>query len=121
MHSICEHGPTTCLIEKLKPLLVYHEVAAYLNGHDHCAQFIDVGDGVQYHTIGSAHKNSPSTEHKKTVTDEQLKWHTGKGDGGFASVSITDEGMTVIHRDGPGNILYTSPTVRPKFTIPILL
>jgi tartrate-resistant acid phosphatase type 5 len=37
MHSICEHGPTTCLIEKLKPLLVYHKVAAYLNGHDHCA------------------------------------------------------------------------------------
>ena len=50
IYSICEHGPTPSLISQLKPMLVNYNVTAYMNGHDHCAQLIDVGDGVQYHT-----------------------------------------------------------------------
>ena len=34
--SICEHGPNSMLVQKLKPILELHHVSAYLSGHDHC-------------------------------------------------------------------------------------
>jgi tartrate-resistant acid phosphatase type 5 len=114
VYSICEHGPTPLLISQLKPMLVANNVTAYMNGHDHCAQYIDVGDGVQYHTIGSAHENNPSTAHQNTVTKEQLMFHTGVGLGGFASVAVEESGLTVVHRDGSGKILYTAPLQPPR-------
>ena len=114
IYSICEHGPTPSLISNLKPMLVQHNVSAYMNGHDHCAQFIDVNDGVQYHTIGSAHLNDPSTAHEKTLERSEIKFHTGSGKGGFATVEMTGKGMVVVHRDGDGNVLYTSPAVAAR-------
>jgi tartrate-resistant acid phosphatase type 5 len=35
MYSVCSHGPTSNLIENLKPLLIEHG-AHYMAGHDHC-------------------------------------------------------------------------------------
>lgn len=78
--SICEDGPTQVLIDRLKPMLEKYkvcplrqhrdvvimkplhslsmtsvlrssQVSAYLAGHDHCAQYIDEGLGVQYHGV----------------------------------------------------------------------
>merc|ERR1719240_1138067 len=63
VYSICEHGPTSCLRERLEPMLNQYDVTAYFNGHDHCAEHLRVGD-VDYHVIGSAHENNPSTAHK---------------------------------------------------------
>ena len=45
-------------------------------------------------------------------------WHTGAGDGGFASVAVTEDGLTVTHRDGNGKILYTAPTAKPRSKAP---
>eukprot|EP00656_Telonema_subtile_P035047 TRINITY_DN3905_c0_g1_i1.p1 TRINITY_DN3905_c0_g1~~TRINITY_DN3905_c0_g1_i1.p1 ORF type:complete len:358 (+),score=80.35 TRINITY_DN3905_c0_g1_i1:88-1161(+) len=116
MYSICEHGPTEQLIDQLKPLLIKYNVSSYINGHDHCAEHVDVGDGVQYHTIGSAHVNDPSTAHNTTLEKSQLKFHMGTGkagpqSGGFASVEVTDDGLVVTHRDGDGTVLYTAPAI----------
>ena len=36
--SVAEHGPTTCLLKKLKPLLEKYSASAYLCGHDHNLQ-----------------------------------------------------------------------------------
>ena len=114
VYSICEHGPTSNLIENLLPLLEKYKVSAYFNGHDHCAQHIDTGVGVQFHTIGSAHENDPSTAHASTVQQSQLKFHTGSGKGGFASVEVSNEGLVVTHRDGDGKVLYTAPSISPR-------
>jgi len=122
VYSICEHGPTSQLQEQLKPLLEKYRVNAYMNGHDHCAQMIQTsGDAVQYHTIGSAHLNNPSTNHLSTLpSSSDLKFHTGTGQGGFASVHVNNDGdmhggMTVVHRDGDGTVLYTAPTMSPRY------
>lgn len=36
--SVSEHGPTHCLLHKLRPLLIKHRATAYLCGHDHNLQ-----------------------------------------------------------------------------------
>ena len=36
--SVAEHGPTKCLVERLKPLLEKYEANTYLCGHDHNLQ-----------------------------------------------------------------------------------
>jgi 3',5'-cyclic AMP phosphodiesterase CpdA len=114
VHSVCEHGPTAFLVERVQPLLERHGASVYLSGHDHCAEHIDVGDGVQYHVVGAAHGSDASTAHMHTLEKGQLKFYSSEDDrGGFASVSVGREGLVVSHHAGNGTVLYTAPPV-PK-------
>ena len=36
--SVCEHGPTTKMVNDVMPLLDAHKVTAYFAGHDHCEE-----------------------------------------------------------------------------------
>lgn len=42
--SVSSHGPTACLLRKLRPLLIKHNATAYLCGHDHNLQVNDLAD-----------------------------------------------------------------------------
>lgn len=112
--SICEHGPTQQLIDSVRPLMEKYNVTAYMNGHDHCAEYIDEGRGVQYHTIGSAHGWDTSTAHASFVPKDSLKFHPKSGIGGFASVSFSKAGFTLTHMDAAGNALFAAPTLAPR-------
>jgi tartrate-resistant acid phosphatase type 5 len=38
VYSVAEHGPTQCLIDRLRPLLHQYHATAYICGHDHNLQ-----------------------------------------------------------------------------------
>ncbi len=38
IYSIAEHGPTACLVDRLRPLLHQYQATTYLCGHDHNLQ-----------------------------------------------------------------------------------
>lgn len=116
--SIAEHGPTSSLQPSSFPYLRDNRVSAYLCGHEHNEQHIDVGDGIQYHVIGSAHLADGSTAHSGTIESGQLKFHATPN-GGFASISANKNGMVVKHFDGSGKLLYTAPTIQPRGSAPV--
>jgi len=115
--SIAEHGPTKQLQPDSFPYLRENKVSTYLCGHEHNEQFIDVGDGIQYHVIGSAHVADSSTAHASTISSDQLKFH-GTPDGGFAGVTVSKVGMVVKHFDGAGKLLFTAPAIAPRGSTP---
>jgi hypothetical protein len=53
VYSICEHGPSSQLVQMLKPLMEKYNVTVYFAGHDHCAEHINIGTGPDYHGIGT--------------------------------------------------------------------
>jgi len=115
--SIAEHGPTNALQPSNFPYLRDNRVSAYMCGHEHNEQHIDVGDGTQYHVIGSAHSADKSTAHASTVKSEYVKFH-GTPKGGFATVSISKAGMVVKHLDQTGEVIYTAPAIAPRGSAP---
>lgn len=121
--SICEHGPTKVLVERLKPILEQHKVTAYLAGHDHCAQHIDEGKGVQYHGIGAGITCDKSTAHKDAIPKHSLKWHYDAGifgvlDGAFGHVSVSAAGLVVTHYNSKGKKLYEAPPIPGRHHLP---
>jgi hypothetical protein len=112
--SVCEHGPTGQLVSDVKPLLEKYGVTAYVSGHDHCAQHLDEGTGVDYHVIGSANFWDSSTVHLPNVPAGSLKWHPASGMGGFALVTANKTAFVVTHMSGDGGGLYVAPARAPR-------
>ena len=115
VYSVCEHGPTPELIAQVKPLLEQYRVTAYMAGHDHCMEYLRETDAtLDHHGVGSAHSNDPSTAHMDAVPKGSLRWHLQGADGGFASVVVTSEGLTVSHHQGDGTVAFTAPAHPPR-------
>lgn len=113
--SVAEHGPTKQLSPKNFPLLQKYKVSAYLCGHDHAAEHIDTGDGIQYHVIGSAERVG-SWNHAKSVPSEQVKFKA-LTKGGYSTVSVNKGGLVIKHFDGNNNkLLYTADAILPRGT-----
>lgn len=109
--SIAEHGPTDCLVEKLRPMLHKYKVSAYLNGHDHNLQHISdhyLNQTVEYIVSGAADFVSDSTAHITNIPPGSLKfnWPSQKNhlffDGGFTLLKANDQNMTVSFMQSNG-------------------
>lgn len=115
--SIAEHGPTKCLVDKLRPLLHKYKVSAYFSGHDHNLQHISdnfMDHTVEYIVSGAANFVSNSTDHFDFVPKNSVKfnWPDEKNllffDGGFTLVKANQQNMTVTFIKSNGVELYQS-------------
>lgn len=61
-----EHGGTPDLMSSLKPLMQRHGVQAYVSGHDHDLQHIEV-DGIAYICTGAGSGSRPVTKTTGTI------------------------------------------------------
>jgi tartrate-resistant acid phosphatase type 5 len=96
VYSIAEHGSTDCLVQQLKPMLVAHNVALYINGHDHNLQWIDDGSGVGYVDCGPGHDYDTSREHASTVPPGASKYFVAPENGGFCAITLHDSRTATI-------------------------
>ncbi|XP_066564126.1 tartrate-resistant acid phosphatase type 5a [Amia ocellicauda] len=115
--SVAKHGPTECLLEKLRPLLLKYKATAYLCGHDHNLQYLEES-GVGYVVSGAGNFLENIQEHRKSVPNGSLKFFSGQSStlGGFAHVEVTNTQMTITFIQARGTSLYR--TVLPRRTAP---
>lgn len=115
--SIAEHGPTKCLVNELRPMLLQNKVQLYMCGHDHTFEYLQETDypNLGYVVTGGAHYCDPSTAHKDDVPKNSLKYHDCN-DGGFTQLHIDSNGMKVnYYFGGTGDkVRYTTKTFGPR-------
>ena len=117
--SVSHHGPTTSLVDKLRPLLHKYKVTAYLCGHDHSLQHIAddfLNHTVHYIVSGAGALNDPLTPNMKRIPKYSLKfeWHRGGGLllGGLGLVRVDEKSLNLTFfrsrkvRRGDGKFLY---------------
>ncbi|XP_046717235.1 tartrate-resistant acid phosphatase type 5a [Silurus meridionalis] len=105
--SVSKHGPTDCLLKRLRPLLVKYKATAYLCGHDHNLQYFKES-GVGYVVSGAGNFIDPDMRHRNSVPRNSLKFFTGKSStlGGFAHMEVTDKKLTLTFIQARGTSLY---------------
>ncbi|XP_056266249.1 tartrate-resistant acid phosphatase type 5a isoform X2 [Pseudoliparis swirei] len=111
--SVSEHGPTHCLLRRLRPLLMKYNATAYLCGHDHNLQYIEES-GVGYVVSGAGNFLDPDVSHWNDVPRGTVKFFTGEVStlGGFVHAEVTKNEMTLTYFQAKGTSLYR--TVLPQ-------
>jgi tartrate-resistant acid phosphatase type 5 len=118
--SIAEHGPTQCLVDRLRPLLHKYRVSAYMCGHDHNLQHISdnyLNHTVEYLLSGASNFVDNSTENINSIPEGSLKFHwadtTQIVNGGFGLARINQQNMTFTFYESNGKELHQT-VIKPR-------
>ncbi|CAJ0930404.1 unnamed protein product, partial [Mesorhabditis belari] len=92
--SMSSHGPTQCLVDRLKPLLEQFSVTAYFAGHDHTLQHLEVPttdrhSHITYIVSGAASRTDRSTKHKNSVPQGSIKFNYPSGWNPFSQLGFS--------------------------------
>lgn len=98
-----DHGNTPEMIAQVKPMLERHGVQAYINGHDHDLQHIEV-DGVHYICTGAG------SEVRQTQPIAGTRFCAARS--GFAQLRLQDNVLRLAFRDFTGRIIYQTAISR---------
>ena len=119
--SIAEHGPTKCLVERLRPLLHKYNVSAYFCGHDHNLQHIRddyLGHTVDYVVSGASNFIDDNTTHIDSIPPKSLQFNWADKskvvNGGFVMAQATRQNITLTFYETTGKTLYQT-VIRPRF------
>jgi len=134
VYSPCSHGSQSHLVNDLEPLLRYYDVTAYIAGHDHCASYVDDGDGPVYPMNGMGDECCYKASKKKKLLNllnspDSLKFYVSKDnyrqhgypESGFTSYTLQTDGTMMIrfHNEKGRELFKTS--VRSKRASQFLL
>ncbi|XP_055342113.1 tartrate-resistant acid phosphatase type 5-like [Paramacrobiotus metropolitanus] len=118
VYSVAEHGSTKCLVDKLYPLLHKYRVQAYICGHDHNLQHIEVNAKnwtTEYFVIGAANFIEDSHQHESTIPEGSLKyyWADLLKLGGFGVFQLNSDAMTFRFIDAQNGQTLHGTTMYP--------
>lgn len=110
VHSTGWNGPTHMLVRRLEPLLYKYKVSAYISGHEHNLQHIQMekdGKVINYFITGASSTVSDMYNHWHTIPFYSLKYHFARTDlGGFTYFEVSDSVMKVKFINGKGFVTY---------------
>ncbi|XP_075715155.1 tartrate-resistant acid phosphatase type 5 isoform X2 [Rhinoderma darwinii] len=113
--SIAEHGPTTCLLHHVEPLLKKYNVTAYLCGHDHNVQYLQDDSGIGYVLSGAGNFMENSRKHEEKVPQGYLRFFQGDLEtmGSFVYMQVTPKEMNITYIQSGGKSLFQT-TLYPR-------
>ncbi|UJR16222.1 hypothetical protein I4U23_003132 [Adineta vaga] len=119
IYSVAEHGPTQCLVDRLRPLLHQYQATTYLCGHDHNLQHLvdDMDEShLNYFVVGAANFISNNHDHTKDVPVDSLKFFWGGSIvfGGFGLIQVDNIQLNFSFIDRSEKTLYQT-TLKPRF------
>eukprot|EP01006_Ploeotia_vitrea_P053637 TRINITY_DN67804_c9_g2_i2.p1 TRINITY_DN67804_c9_g2~~TRINITY_DN67804_c9_g2_i2.p1 ORF type:complete len:341 (+),score=32.53 TRINITY_DN67804_c9_g2_i2:38-1060(+) len=116
--SVCAHGPTKTLVDRLLPMLKKYNATGFFSGHDHCQEYLE-HDGLSFILTGAGHYCCYPGSNMGAVPQGSLKFavtgdNHGSQIGGFASSTFNASMMTTTYYNAAGKVQYTTPPILPR-------